>query len=352
MRDATGRDAVTIAGFLHTVDDKRIEATSHLIIDEASMLDVPGFYAILRRLRGRANIVLVGDDFQLPPIGSGKILHLLSGRTGVPVTVLDRVWRQEEGNSIRPVATAVRSGHMPRLPNFSGMGDGVSIFNASHSIPEAVCELFEHLGGAEDASDVRVIAPRRTTGLASAHSINLEIHRAFFSYGEPVIGATGDTGFNLGDRFVCDKNHWDIDLMNGSLGRILRHPSVDEVEAAERVRDEGRAPIGPPIAIVEIDGAERLISENHLLDCSWGYALTCHRAQGSDFSRVIVVLDDRVDQSWLYTAITRARRQVVVIGTEAQVERILGKPPRVNERCVGLETLLSRRLRSTTGVHE
>lgn len=80
----------------------------------------------------------------------------------------------------------------------------------------------------------------------------------------------------------------------------------------------------------------------HLLSCPWGYALTCHRAQGSDFDRVIVVLDDIVDRSWLYTAITRGRRQIVLIGTPSKLNRIITTAPRVNHRRIGLDVFLSR----------
>ncbi|WP_449410164.1 ATP-dependent DNA helicase [Methylobacterium komagatae] len=348
MREATGRDAVTIAGFLHTVDEERIAQISHLVIDEASMLDVPGFYAVLRRLRGRANIVLVGDEFQLPPVGSGKILHLLARRNGVPATILDRVWRQEEGNSIRTVATAIRSGIVPEIPLFFGPADGVSIIHPGDDLTAKVRELFEMLGGLEQQSDLRVMTPRRRTGSDSALAINTAIHRAHFADGEHVVEEDDDTGFCVGDRFVCDVNHWDVDLMNGSLGRILRCATADEIEAASREKAEGVKPErGLPAALVEIDGKERLLERRHLLDCSWGYALTCHRAQGSDFGRVIVVLNGKVDRSWLYTAVTRGRQQIVLVGTPEQVRQIVATVPRVDERQVGLEALLSRFLASS-----
>ncbi len=341
MREATGREAVTIAGFLHTVDEDRIAQVSHLVIDEASMLDVPGFYAVLRRLRGRTNIVLVGDEFQLPPVGSGKILHLLARRTGVPVTILDKVWRQEEGNSIRSVATSIRAGIAPELPVFAGLADGVSIAHPGNDLTKKVRDLFETLGGLDQQSDLCVMTPRRRTGPGNALAINAEIHHAYFAAGEHVGGDDDDTGFCVGDRFVCDVNIWDADLMNGSLGRILRCATADEIEAARcKNAENAKSEDGLPAALVEVDGEKRLLEWRHLLDCSWGYALTCHRAQGSDFGRVIVVLDGKVDRSWLYTAVTRGRRQIVLVGTLEQVRQIVATPPRVDERRVGLEALL------------
>lgn len=352
MREATGRDAVTIAGFLHTMKEEGLADITHVVIDEASMLDVPGFHAVLRRLKGRASLVLVGDDFQLPPIGGGKILHLLAHRYDIPVTVLDRVWRQEEGNSIRTVAASVRAGAVPDLPEYDGRADGVSLIMTAVDAVTTVRAVFEQLGGPAPDSDVSIMTPRRRSGPGNAMRMNQAIHDAHFSSGIPVVGegegGTVDTGFCVGDRFVCDVNHWDVDLMNGSLGRIVRMLTSQEIEQGLEQRSDKAAPASRPMVMVDVDGEVRPLDDRHLLDCSWGYALTCHRAQGSDFSRVVVVLDDRVDRSWLYTAVTRGRRQVVLVGTPDQVERICATAPRVDARRVGLVALLDRHMNCST----
>lgn len=351
MREATGRDAVTIAGFLHTLKEEGLAGVTHVVIDEASMLDVPGFHAVLRRLKGRASLVLVGDDFQLPPIGGGKILHLLAHRGDISVTVLDRVWRQEEGNSIRTVAASVRAGAAPDLPKYDGNADGVSLIVTGGDAVQTVRAVFEQLGGTARDSDVSVMTPRRRSGAGNALQINQAIHDAHFAGGTPVVsdgeGGLVDTGFCSGDRFVCDVNHWDVDLMNGSLGRIVRMLTPQEIESELEGRSDKAASAGRPIAMVDVDGEVRPLDDRHLLDCSWGYALTCHRAQGSDFSRIVVVLDDRVDRSWLYTAVTRGRRQVVLVGTPDQVDRICATAPRVDARRVGLVALLDRHMKSS-----
>lgn len=343
LREATGREAVTIAGFLHTLPEEHIAQTTHVVIDEASMLDVPSFHAVLRRLRGRTRIVLVGDEFQLPPIGGGKILHLLTKSHDVPVTVLDTIWRQEEGSSIRTVAGAVRSGSMPDLPVGVLPDGGVSLVHPGDDIAATACEVFTGLGGADPATDVCVLSPHRRAGAGSAAAINAEIHRRHFATGDPVcagpIDATHDTGFNVGDRFVCDVNHWDADLMNGTLGRILRAATPGEIEEALHARAEKDD--GVPVVLAEVDGKNRLLDDRHLADCSWGYALTCHRAQGSDFDGVVVVLDERADRSWLYTAITRGRRKVVLIGTPEQLARMVGNAPAAERRLVALDVLLN-----------
>lgn len=344
MKDATKREAMTIAGFLHTVTDERLAKVTHVVIDEASMLDVPSFYAVLKRLNGKTRLVLVGDDFQLPPVGSGKILQVLSNRNGLSITVLDQVWRQQAGNAILNIATAVREGSLIDLPTFNGIEEGVSLIAPGVDVAQTVRDIFSQLNGADVSSDLCILAARRQT----CGAINAAVHTAFFSRGGSVIGREGDTGFRVGDRFVCNVNHWDIDLMNGSLGRIIRPALANEIDEARIAREESdshfedKNEYDTPLVLVDLDGRQRLLGESQIRDCSWGYALTCHRAQGSDFERVVVVLDDYCDRSWLYTAITRGRKQVVLIGTMQQLERACRTSPRVDERVVALPVLLDK----------
>lgn len=315
MREATGREAITIAGFLHQVDDERLSAATHVVIDEASMLDVAGFSAVLRRLSGRANLLLVGDDFQLPPVGAGRVLHVLAGRDGVPTTRLDRIWRQGEGSAIRDVAAAIRDGRTPDLADHSGADDAATIVDPRGD-PTGTCALLHSSLSGSSGRDVRVVTPRRGGGPGGAASINAILHDLRGHRRDPVIGPMGDTGSRIGDELVCDVNHWDADLMNGTLGTVVDLAGADEIDSILRSRG-GRAArtAGTPLAGVVIDGERRVLDDRHLLDCSWGWALTCHRTQGSDFDAVVVVMDDAVDASWLYTAVTRARRRVVVVGT-------------------------------------
>ena len=130
--------------------------------------------------------------------------------------------------------------------------------------------------------------------------------------------------------------------MNGSLGRILRLATKEEIDQSRREHEARGAGHGAlPLVLVEVDGTTRLLQHRHLASCSRGYALTCHRAQGSDFDRVIIILDDDMDRSWLYTAITRGRRQVVLVGEPDQYCRIVRSKPKVDRRRVALDVLLA-----------
>lgn len=353
MKEATGRDAFTIAGFLNVVDEDRIASATHAVIDEASMLDVPGFYQILRRLKGRTKLVLVGDPFQLPPIGAGKILHVLAERQDLPITTLEQVFRQGDGNSIRTVASAVRDGLAVEIEPFAGRADGVFLFETRGDAADAILDVVRELARDHDPGDFCALTATRQGRASSALTVNRGLQALLNPHGLPIMSAGADTGFSVGDRFVCDVNFWDIGLMNGSVGTIRRALSHNDVTAIEsQLNGDARsAAWGPPTVEIEADGERVVLHDHHLHHCSWGYALTCHRAQGSDFDTVVVCLNENVDRSWLYTAITRARRQVVLVGSVRMLHRAIGTPPRVDDRTIALPQHLSASARTQGGLH-
>lgn len=327
MKEATGRDAVTVAGFLHVLEDERIANATHTVIDEASMLDVPSFYAILKRLKGRTKLVLVGDPFQLPPIGAGKVLHVLAGRADINSTTLGTVFRQGEGSSIRGAAASIRKGQTLTLGSYAGQSEGIFLLNPEKSVGDAVISAVRQLHEVGDVSNFSVLTATRQGRETSALEMNSRIQALLNGNGAGGKEGIADTGFAVGDRLVCDVNFWDLDLMNGSLGVITK------AIGAEAIHD---AALGRPLAEVNVDGLTKTLHELHLRHCSWGYALTCHRAQGSDFEVVIVPLDGLVDRSWLYTAVTRARRLVVLVGAQSDLQRIIDTEPRVDARVIAL----------------
>lgn len=338
LKEATGRDAVTIAGFLHVVDEDRIAKATHTIIDEASMLDVPSFNHILRRLRGRTQLVLVGDPSQLPPIGAGKVLDVLAERPDLPITTLGQVFRQGDRSSIRTVASAVRDGRLIDIDPFDGRAEGVSIHESDDDARAAVIDVVRALSIKGGLDDFCALTSTRHGPDKSSMAINRSLQRFLNPGGASIMMGGTDTGFAVGDRLVCDENFWSLGLMNGSTGTILRVLSDDEAGAvsSHRIGDPKSDGWGRPIVEIEADQESIVLHEYHLRRCSWGYALTCHRAQGSDFDTAIICLDDKIDRSWLYTAITRARRQAILIGSIAMLEKAILRPPRVDSRVIAL----------------
>jgi len=146
------------------------------------------------------------------------------------------------------------------------------------------------------------------------------------------------TGFYLGDQLLCTRNLWDWGLQNGSLGRLV------EIEDTPRLLTNAEgAEIGHAIAwVLWDDGERRPVLESMLDDLELGNAVTVHKAQGSQWRRVIVVLTGSrvLDRTLIYTAMTRAQSQVILVGNPVAAQRAVEELPRAHTRMVGLDSLL------------
>lgn len=319
MKSTTGRPARTIAGFLQSAaapDGKPLPPGAMVIIDESSMLDLPTFWRIIKVL-GQANLVLVGDPAQLPPIGFGLTFHVLCKAQQVPRVVLDRVMRQSHETGIPAVAEAVRNGIVSALPSFSGAMPGVSFIACSED--EAIGVISE-VGAVLSSAGVelgetQIIAPVRS-GPAGINAINRHFHRMRQA------GRNGDYFPGLqdmagGDPIIWTQNDWERELMNGSMGRL--HSVTDGIAHATL---DGRA-----IDLTEADGGCLALA----------YAISVHKAQGSQWRRVIVpVFRSRLlDRTLLYTAITRASEQVILVGDFDHFRKAVEGEPSSLRRSVG-----------------
>ena len=330
MAEATGRPARTIAGFLKAISDAKktvLAPGSMVIVDEASMIDLPTLWRIMRAL-GDASLVLVGDPAQLPPIGFGLTFHVLCDAETVPAVVLDQVMRQKAESGIPAVAEAVRFGREPALSRFDGAAPGVFFLE---STPEKVIEVITTIGkrllatGA-DFGDTQIIAPVRS-GPAGIDAMNRAFHRARLAASDGDF-FPGRADIAEGDPILWVRNDWDRELMNGSMGRL--HSVIDGV---------GHATLdGKPYELTEAD-AEMI---------ELAYAISVHKAQGSQWPRVIIpVFPSRLlDRTLLYTAVTRAAEQVILVGDRQTLLRAVEEPPRSILRTVGLGMRLKASLPS------
>lgn len=331
MAEATGRLARTIAGFLMSISRANKEALapgSMVIIDEASMIDLPMLWRIMKCL-GEASLVLVGDPAQLPPIGFGLTFHVLCDAEKVPAVVLDRVMRQKSESGIPAVAEAVRFGREPALAPFGGAVPGVSFVE---SAPEKAIHVITAIGKrllatGGDFGDTQIIAPVRS-GPAGIDAINRAFHRARLAASEGDF-FPGRTDIAEGDPILWNRNDWDRELMNGSMGRL--HSVIDGIGHAT------------------LDARPFELSESDAGMIELAYAISVHKAQGSQWPRVIIpVFASRLlDRTLLYTAITRAAEQVILVGDPETFRRAITDPPRSLHRSVGLWKRLSVRLSSS-----
>lgn len=339
MQEATGRPASTIASFLRTWKDGGFAPNSVVVIDEASMVDIITMSRLCELLGTGPRLVLVGDPAQLMPVGPGLLLHALTRVPQVPVAELTVVKRF--GGAIAAAATAIREGCWPALP--SGPEAPIAFIH-SHaqrstatgpSIAETVLNLYR-----KDPANTQVLCARRN-GPDGAKGLNALCQEVLTAKASAVRvwderhDAYALVGFNLGDPVLCTRNLWDRGLQNGSLGVVVQVVGEPHVPTSENEGDAGLA-----LAWVDWDdGVRRPIVEEMLDDLELGYAITVHKAQGSQWPRVIVPLTGHrlLDRTLVYTAVTRAQRQVLLVGDEAATKAAVEGEPRAYSRQVALD---------------
>ena len=296
LHESIGIETMTIAGFLRNVevDDK----PTLIVIDEASMLDLPTLYQIIIKTTASIRLLLVGDPHQLPPIGAGLPLQDIINSGACPVVELDIVQRQDETTGIPDYSLAIRNGELPLE-----LTVGRIYFHEAASREDIIESCTELL--AQSPRDSKVVAPTK----ALTKLINNSCQEAVNPNGSQLMpeiwGDLWSTEYRVGDPIMCLTNDYENDLQNGSLGRLL---SADQ-EAEDH------------LGLIKMDDkTEVLTLTKALLDnIQLGYAMTLHKTQGSQVPKVIIALDNSplVDRSWIYTAITRAEQEVHIIGSKS-----------------------------------
>lgn len=329
--EATGHAAQTIAGFLKRFEEDNAPQRALVVIDEASMVDLPSAYRVIRHLPESYRFVLVGDPHQLPPVGPGLLLHELAHQGGIPVVELLQVSRY--GGAIAAAAAAIRQGEWPDLPD-NPQAAIAFLPCALDQINDTVLRLYD-----KDREASQILCATRHAAAGGVKAINAICQHHANGEGEelmlwnPEFDQRQGTGLRVGDPVICLKNDWEINLQNGSLGTILSvEPPVADPESGRilgRIRWD--------------DGEARDLTAALLPNIELAYAITIHKAQGSQFPRIIIpVRKSRLlDRTLLYTAVTRAQRQVLLVGDVAAAKAAVESPPHAEHRQVALGTLLS-----------
>lgn len=342
IMDATGRTASTLASFIKRMKEVEEHTRSvgdrpmAIVIDEASMVDLISFSGVTRIIDDRTKIILVGDPHQLPPVGPGLILHCLADRPEIPHIELKTPKRF--GSAISAVANAVKDGTFPSTELFS---DQISFIEAHDS---ALARLGADLYLAHPEDAVVLCATRKMSD-----AINQLIQQSLSSDRKPLRlwnlehDTWEHTGFYEGDLVICTRNHWDLGIQNGSLGRLVELAANPAPELA----DDGSVALG---WIEWDDGETRPLHESLLDDLSLGYALTVHKSQGSQWRRVVICFPRAsriVDRSLIYTALTRAQSEIVLLGNREHLAQSVSQQKSADRRKVGLSRRLNSALAAT-----
>ncbi len=324
-REVTGIEAMTLHRLLKIgseTDEPAAITSGALIIDEASMIDVPLMYHVVRAIKGDdTRLVLVGDADQLPSVGPGSVLRdlILSGI--VPVVRLDRVFRQAQGSLIITNAHAVRKGNpivrgdsasdfwVIDETNYAPLRDAVHApadANRSATIAKIVAQtvlklVTERIPSRRGLSpkDIWVLSPMNG-GDCGVRAMNEMLREAINPNPEKSVSIYGQK-FGIGDRVIQCRNNYKLGIFNGDTGYIL---DIDEEEQE---------------MLVSFDGNRQVVlSYDDLDDLKLAYAMTVHKAQGSQMPAVVIPIVSQhytlLQRQVLYTALTRAKQLAVLVG--------------------------------------
>jgi exodeoxyribonuclease V alpha subunit len=266
-----------------------------IVVDEASMLDVELTAALLEACPDGTHLLLVGDPAQLPSIGPGHVLGDLIDSGAIPVTELTTLYRQAEGGAIARLATAVRGGELPPVDSPDHevvVVPAAGSTEASRRVVQLVTDSIPRALGIDPGS-VQVVTPVHR-GPAGTIELNKAL-KAVLNPGEGTVW-----GFDAGDRVVATANHMELEptgFANGEVGVVTKtgDGSLDVTFASGPVTVTGKA----------------------MSDLRHGWAITVHRAQGSEWPGVVVVVPPEaggmLSRPLIYTALTRAQQHLSIV---------------------------------------
>ncbi len=326
MTEATGCDAKTIHRLLEYIPGEGFQRNRDnpifydmVIVDETSMVDVPLMQALLSAIPLGTRLVMVGDADQLPPVGAGDVLADIIKSGCIRVERLTEIFRQAERSMIVTNAHRINEGGMPRLD----VPESDFRFEELYSQDRILSRVLELCTGragiletSEPLIDVQVLAPLKK-GVLGVHNLNEKLQAALNPHeAGKREHVSGETVFREGDRVMQIKNDYKVEWIkhnpygaseegvgafNGDLGTVFR------IDAQSRC-----------VSILFDDNRLAKLDFSQLEEINLAYCISIHKSQGSEFPIVVLPLfggaSPILTRNLLYTAVTRARRQVVCVG--------------------------------------
>jgi exodeoxyribonuclease V alpha subunit len=328
MTEATGVDAVTLHRLLEfepkTATFKRdrnrpIEASA-LVVDEASMLDLPTADALAQAVAPGTRLLLVGDVDQLPSVGPGAVLRDTIASGVVPCVRLRQIFRQAARSLIVTNAHRINEGEAPLQPAAGAEADFFVVqrrdpVRACQTVVELVTQRIPHRFGLDPVRDVQVLTPMNR-GPAGTVALNDALQRALNPTGPAL--ERGARSYRVGDKVMQLRNDYEKNVYNGDVGLVA---GIDP--------DEGTM-------TVTFDDRDVTLADGDLDDLSLAYACTVHKSQGSEYPAVVLPLLTNhfvmLSRNLLYTAVTRGRRLVVIVCDPRALEIALSERRREDRR--------------------
>lgn len=316
LSEVTGREAKTIhrlleysptEGSFKRNEDNPLDADL-VIVDEVSMVDILLMNHLLKAIPPEATLLLVGDVDQLPSVGPGNVLNDIIASGQVETVRLTDIFRQAQESLIVVNAHRVNRGEFPQIT--SPKGRQADFYFIERDDPEKTLELIKELCVhrlprafyLNPVDDIQVMAPMHK-GVAGVANLNAELQTLLNPEGEAI--TRGGRSFRTGDKVMQIRNNYEKEVFNGDIGRAV---GIDLEEQKLLVRFEDR------VVSYEWSDLDELVL---------AYAISIHKSQGSEYPAVVVPLLSQhyvmLQRNLLYTAITRAKRLVILVGSKRAI---------------------------------
>lgn len=345
MSESTGLPAVTIhrlLGFNRTegfdLEDASPLEGKILIVDETSMLDIWLAHQLFKALPDNIQVILVGDEDQLPSVGPGQVLKDLLRSEVVPTVRLTDIYRQAEGSSIIELAHDIKKGYLP--PDVAMKQPDRSFIKCSTvQIPQVIEKVaLNAKSKGYSARDIQVLAPMYR-GPAGIDRLNVLLQEIF----NPNPDGTrkeivyGEVKYRIGDKVLQLVNQPESNVFNGDIGEI-----ISIIYAKENTEKQD-------MVYISFEGNEVEYSRQDLNQITHAYCCSVHKSQGSEFPIVILPITRSyfrmLRRNLIYTAITRSKQSLILCGEE---EALRMGVERADEQ--SRQTTLSQKLQETISI--
>ncbi len=312
-----------------------------LIIDEVSMVDSFIFASVMRALPLGCRLILVGDSDQLPSVGAGNVLGDLIESGLLPVVRLNEIFRQAQQSLIVTNAHKIVNGQMPVLNRSDG--DFFFLFRSDrHEAAKVICDLCQtrlpNAYGYSPFENIQVLSPSKKGDLGTAE-LNERLQERLNPPSEDKAEVTiGGKTFREGDKVMQVKNNYDIRWFreNGETGEGVFNGDIGVIEKIDKRNKVIR---------VQFDDKSASLGFDACGDLDFSYAVTVHKSQGNEFDAVIIPMFSGPPQLYyrnlLYTAVTRAKKTLILIGVPQTVEYMVNNN-RQTKRYTALKEFLTR----------
>ncbi|MBM3184385.1 MAG: ATP-dependent RecD-like DNA helicase, partial [Chlamydiae bacterium] len=297
-----------------------------LIVDEASMIDTPLLFHLLRAIPHSSKLLFIGDIDQLPSVGPGTVLRDMISSNVIGVTRLTEIFRQARGSKIVINAHKINQGEFPFLES-----NGVSDFHYFEAeTPEGISQIIQELVSKEIPSkwnfhpidDIQVLSPMKKGGIG-VDLLNEVLQKLLNPSSQPLLRA--GKRFHVGDKVMQICNDYDKKIYNGDIGRIQKIDSTEQM------------------IFVSFDERTLEYHFSELDDLVLAYATSVHKFQGSECPCVVMPIHmshfKLLQRNLLYTAVTRGKKQVYLVGTKKAIAVAIHNN-QVQKRYTGLEAAL------------